>query len=64
MAQDPRLRRQLAKEGRLYLLALVCALAGSLTVWRTGALGPGIAAFAVCLVVLGPLLWAYERRRR
>lgn len=57
-------RRELTQQGRLWFLSLVCALVGSITVWRTDSLGPGIAAFAVCLVVLGPLLWLYERRRR
>ena len=64
MSSDPGRRRELAQQGRLWLLSLVCALVGSIAIWRTERLGPGIAAFAIALVVLGPLLWLYERRRR
>lgn len=64
MPTDPELRRRLAKEGRLWALAFVCALAGAVTVAVTDAVPPGIVAFLVALVVLGPLLYLYERRHR
>lgn len=61
---DPNLRRKLAKEGRLYLLSLICATAGGLTVWARDSVPAGVLVFLVCLAVLGPALWLYERRRR
>jgi len=64
VALDPRRRRELAQQGRLWLMSVVCALIGSITVWRTGSVSPGVVAFAISLLVLGPLLWTYERRRR
>ena len=62
-AQDPELRRQLAQQARLWLLALVCATVGAVVVARTDRLAPGVLAFLAALVVLGPLLWLYEKRR-
>ena len=64
MSIDPELRRKLAKEGRLWALAFVCALVGAGTVAATGSVPPGIVAFLVTLAVLAPLLYAYERRHR
>jgi 4-amino-4-deoxy-L-arabinose transferase-like glycosyltransferase len=64
MATDPELRRQLAKQGRLWLLSLICATVGAVTVWRTDNLLTGILAFLICLVVLGLILFAYEKRRK
>ena len=64
MAPDPELRRKLAKEGRLWALALVCALVGAGTVAAKGAVLPGVLAFAVTVAVLGPVLYLYERRHR
>jgi hypothetical protein len=61
---DPDIRRQLHQQARLWALSLVCATVGALVIWRTGRLAPGILAFLVALAVLGPLLWAYERRVR
>ena len=61
---DPELRRKLFQQGRLWLLSLVCATAGAATVWATNSLPWGVLAFLICLAVLGPLLWLYERRRR
>ena len=61
---DDRIRRDLAKQGRLWGLSLVCATVGAVTVWRTDELLPGIGAFLITLVVLGSILYAYERRRR
>jgi len=49
---------------RLWLLSLICATAGAAVVWRTGAVLPGVSAFLITLAVLGPCLWAYERRKR
>jgi hypothetical protein len=56
-------RRDLAKQARLWTLSLVCATVGAVTVWRTDQLLPGIGAFLLTLVVLGSILYAYERRR-
>jgi hypothetical protein len=59
---DPELRKQLLKSARLWLLSLICASAGAATVWATGSVGSGVLAFLGSLVVLGPILWLYERR--
>jgi uncharacterized membrane protein YhaH (DUF805 family) len=64
VALDPKIRRELAQTGRLWGLALVCAAVGAGTVAATDALRPGVLAFLACLVVLGPLLYLYERRQR
>jgi hypothetical protein len=64
VTEDPGRRREIAREGRLWLLSLVCALVGAITVWRTDSLTSGIFAFLVSLLVLGPVLWWYEKRRR
>ena len=61
MATDPDMRRQLAQQARLWLLALICATAGALVVWRTNSLVPGVLAFLATVAVLGSLLWTYER---
>ncbi len=61
---DPGRRRELASQGRLWLLALVCATVGALTVWRTDSLAVGTGAFLITLAVLGPVLYVYERRAR
>lgn len=61
---DQDVRRQLARQGRLWLLSLVFATAGALMVWRTDNLGYGILAFLATVAVLGAILWAYERSRR
>jgi hypothetical protein len=64
VAEGPETRRQLAKQGRLWLLSLVCAAAGAVTIQRTASLAIGVAVFLGCVVVLGPLLWIYEKKRR
>ncbi|HEX8510808.1 MAG TPA: hypothetical protein VF635_15085 [Propionibacteriaceae bacterium] len=64
MGEDQRTRRALAKEGRLYLLALVCATGGSLAVYLSDRLAVGILVFLCCVLVFGPVLYAYEKRRR
>lgn len=64
MERDPELRGKLAKEGRLWGLAAVCATVGAVTVALTDAVPPGVLAFLVALAVLGPLLRRYEKRRR
>jgi len=61
---DPELRRKLAKEGRLWAMAFVCAVVGAGTVAVTGAVPPGVLAFLLTLAVLGPALYLYERRNR
>jgi hypothetical protein len=64
MEPDPGRRRELAQQGRLWLLALVCASVGALTVSRTGSIYVGAGAFLLTLAVLGPILYAFERRAR
>ncbi len=64
MELDPRRRRELAQYGRLYALALVCATVGAVTVHRTGSIYVGTGAFLLTLLLLGPFLWVYERRRK
>lgn len=64
MERDPELRGKLAKEGRLWAMAAVCATAGAVTVAVTDAVPPGVLAFLVALAVLGPLLRLYEKRHR
>lgn len=62
--RDPELRAKFAKEGRLWGLALICATVGATTVALTDAVPPGIVAFLIAVLVLAPLLRAYEKRRR
>lgn len=64
MVEDAKRRREIAKEGRLYLLALVCASAGALTVYLTNRFASGVFVFALCVLVLGGLLYQYEKRHR
>ena len=64
MERDPELRAKLAKEGRLWALALVCATVGAVTVAVNDAVLPGVLAFLATVAVLGPLLRRYEKRRR
>ena len=63
MIEDPETRRQLAKQGRLWLLSLVCATIAIAAIVKTGSLGTGVVVFLICVAVLGAVLWAYERRR-
>jgi hypothetical protein len=55
-------RKPLMKTVRLWGLSLISAAAGATTVWLTDSLPYGIVAFAVVLLILGPLLWRYEKR--
>lgn len=55
-------RADLGKQARLWALSLVCAVAGAGTVYATGSLLRGIGVFLIALVVLGPILFAIERR--
>ncbi len=64
MERDPELRAKLAKEGRLWAMAAVCAAVGAGTVAYTDSLPPGVLAFLGTLAVLAPLLRLYEKRRR
>lgn len=64
MAEDEKTRRAIAKEGRLYLLALVCATGGASGVYLSNRIAPGVFVFFVCLLIFGPLLHAYEKRHR
>ncbi len=64
MERDPDLRGKLAKEGRLWGMAAVCATAGSATVAVTDSVSSGVLAFLLVVAVLGPLLYLYEKRRR
>ena len=63
MATDEKTRHAIAKEGRLYLLALVCATGGALGVYLSNRIAPGVFVFLLCLLVLGPLLHAYEKKQ-
>ena len=45
-------------------MSLVCAAAGAVAIQRTASLAIGVAVFLGCVVVLGPLLWIYEKKRR
>lgn len=56
--------RQLAQQGRLWLLSLICATTGAIVVWRTNHLPTGILAFLIAAAVLGLILWVYEKRHR
>jgi hypothetical protein len=62
--EDAKRRRQIAKEGRLYLLALVCASGGALTVYLTNRFVSGVFVFLLCLLVFGLLLYRYEKSRK
>lgn len=57
-------RAGLAKEGRLWGMSALCALGGALTVWKTSSIAYGVLAFAICLLVFGGALLAYEKRRK
>ncbi len=63
VAEDPIIRRKIAKEARLYGLSLSCALPGAVAVYLSNRISVGVLVFLGCLLVLGPLLWRYERRR-
>ena len=60
--RDPELSKKLLKSVRLWVLSLICASVGSVTIWATDAIGLGVLAFLGSLVVLGPILWLYEKR--
>jgi hypothetical protein len=62
--RDPELEKGLFKQLRLWLFSLVCASIGAVTISATDSLGIGVLAFLASIVVLGPPLWLYERRRR
>ncbi|HEY5821277.1 MAG TPA: hypothetical protein VIT20_04845 [Propionibacteriaceae bacterium] len=64
MALDPEIRRQLAKQGRLWLLALLCASAATFAIVRTDSLSAGIGVFLLTILVLGSLLYVYEKRQK
>lgn len=61
---EPNVRQGLAKEGRVWLLAVVCAVPGALAASRFDSWWAGAGVFLAFLAVLGPLLFLYERRRR
>lgn len=64
MALDPDIKAQLAKQGRLWAVSVVCAFVGAFTIYKTGQLATGVLAFLVSLLVLGGALFIYERRHR
>ena len=64
MALDPKVRRELLKSARLWVLSALCALVGAIVISTTGSIGWGIVGFLGALVVLGPILVIYERRHR
>jgi hypothetical protein len=59
--RDPELRKKLLKSVRLWVLSLICASVGSVTIWATDSIGLGVLAFLGSLVVLGAMLWLYEK---
>lgn len=61
MALDPKTKRELAKQGRLWGLSLICATGGATAVYLTDRLAIGIAVFAACLIVFGSALFLYEK---
>jgi len=61
---DPDIRRQLAEQARLWLLSLVRAALGTITMVTRGSLAAGVLVFLLSVTVLGAALWAYERRGR
>lgn len=64
MIEDPKTRRQLAQQGRLWLMSLICAVVGTVVLVKTGSLATAIEAFIGCVLVLGAILFVYEKRRR
>ncbi|GAA2097879.1 hypothetical protein GCM10009841_10470 [Microlunatus panaciterrae] len=64
MVQQPDAGRQVAKEARLWVLALVCATGGATAVALSDSLAIGVAVFLGLLGVLGPILYAYEKKQR
>ena len=64
MKEDAETRRKLAQQGRLWLLSVICAAAGAITISETGSLTRGIGVFLICVAVLGAVLFVFERRRR
>lgn len=61
--EQPELRAKLAKEGRLWGLAVICAAFGAIAIWRFDSLMVGIGVFALALLILGTALYNYEKRR-
>jgi hypothetical protein len=64
VVEDPGRGREIAKEARLYLLALLCASGGALTVYLTNRFVSGVFVFLLCVLVLGGLLYQFEKRHR
>ncbi len=63
MTMRPDVHDAVAKEGRLYLLALACATPGAIAVYLFHSLLIGIGVFLIFLTVLGSALYAYEKKR-
>lgn len=57
-------RAQLFQQARLWGMSLICAVVGTVAIVRTNSLLIGIYAFLLSLVILGPLLYLYEKRRK
>jgi len=64
MAFDPKTRRELAKQGRLWALSLVCATGGAVAVAQSGRVAVGVFVFGICLLVFGGGLYVYEKRHQ
>ena len=65
VVEDLGTRRQLAKQGRLCVDVVgVRNCRGRATIQRTASLAIGVGVFLGCVVVLGPLLWIYQTKRR
>ncbi|MGJ3507858.1 hypothetical protein [Enemella sp. A6] len=57
------LPEKFGKEVRLWGLSFVCAALGALAVWYFDNLLAGIGVFLISLIILGGLLYGYEKRR-
>lgn len=58
---DAPVRRELARQGRSWLLSLICVTAGALAIWWTDSLVAGAVAVVATAAVLGLLVWARSR---
>lgn len=64
MAPPSDLRSKLTKEVRLWILAAVCAAIGAAAVSISDSLPIGVVALLASLLILGPILYWYEKRRQ
>ncbi|NLT30679.1 MAG: hypothetical protein GXX86_09525 [Propionibacterium sp.] len=57
------LPEKFGKEVRLWGMSFACAALGALAVWYFDNLMAGIGVFLISLIILGGLLYSYEKRR-